>query len=116
MTDEEALALTPALREFVQAVNERDPDVIQASFAHTEPATLAVLAAGWVGELLDERDRLRAYLTAANEDAEKSSKAYLDMRKRRDELRDIVHEREARREATASAKQTAASAAERKTA
>lgn len=115
MTDEEAMALAPALREFVQAVNDRDSDVVQASFAHTAPASLAILAAGWVGELLDERDRLRGYLTAANADAERNSKAYLEMRKRRDELRDIVHDRQAKREARASTRQTAASAAERKT-
>lgn len=116
MTDEEALALAPALREFVQAVNDRDSDVVQASLAHTDPSALAVLAAAWVGELLDERALLRGYLAAANRDAEKNSKAYLEMRKRRDELRDIIHEREVRREATASAQQTAASAAEGKTA
>lgn len=93
MTDEEALALAPALREFVQAVNDRDPDVTRASFAHTDPATLAILAAGWIGELLDERDRLKRYLDAANTEATTNAEAYLDMRERRDELRDIIHGR-----------------------
>lgn len=53
MTDEEALALVPALREFVVAVNERDDIVVEAALRFTDPATLAVLAAGWVGELLE---------------------------------------------------------------
>lgn len=58
MTDEELIENLPALREFVEAVNARDSDVVHAAILHTHPMLLAVLAAGWVGELLDQIDAL----------------------------------------------------------
>lgn len=60
MTDEEALALVPALREFVDAVNEGDRELVDVCLAFTDPTVLAVLAAGWVGELLDDADEVQA--------------------------------------------------------
>ena len=56
MTDEEALAMYPALKEFVDAVNDRDRDLVIECFKYTPPETLAILAAGWIGDLLNERD------------------------------------------------------------
>ena len=97
MTDEEALALFPALREFVEAVNERNPEFIQACLHHTPPATLAVLAAGWIGDLQNENDRLRCYLEASNREAAKNARMFLEMRDRRNELRDIIHGRSKKR-------------------
>lgn len=70
MTDDETVELYPALREFVDAVNERDRDVMEAALRHTPPTTLAILAAGWVGDLRNvwdvrriERKALKASLT-----------------------------------------------------
>ena len=51
--------LLPALREFVDAVNDRDYDTMQAALLHTPPITLAILAAGWVGDLQNETVALR---------------------------------------------------------
>lgn len=55
-TDESVAEMLPALREFVDAVNDRDLDVMQAALQHTPPITLAILAAGWIGDLLDQLD------------------------------------------------------------
>lgn len=65
MTDEETLALFPALREFVDAVNDRDQDLVKACLMHTPAETLAVLAAGWVGDLLNEAKRMRERTSVA---------------------------------------------------
>lgn len=65
MTDEELIEHLPALREFVEAVNARDADVVHAAFLHTHPMLLAVLAAGWVGELLDQIDGLNVVVRRA---------------------------------------------------
>lgn len=70
MSDEDVTRLFPALREFVDAVNDRDLDVMQAALQRTPPITLAILAAGWVGDLRNvwdvrriERKALKASLT-----------------------------------------------------
>lgn len=55
MTDDEALALAPALREFLDAVSERDEEVVEACWMHTAPKALAVLAAGRANDLMNER-------------------------------------------------------------
>lgn len=46
----------PVLREFVEAVSERDPDMISACLHYTPPGTLAQIAAMWISELLAEAD------------------------------------------------------------
>ena len=48
MTDDEAVALLPAVNEFVDAVAVRDEALMWACFKHTDPATLAI----WCAELL----------------------------------------------------------------
>ncbi|MDI6024493.1 hypothetical protein QBL02_13175 [Leucobacter sp. UT-8R-CII-1-4] len=65
MTDEELFEKLPALREFVDAVNARDPDVVHAAILHTHPMLLAVLAAGWVGDLLNQIDALNVEVRRA---------------------------------------------------
>lgn len=55
-TGPDVVPLLPALREFVDAVNDRDEVLVEACFAFTEARTLAVLAAGWVGDLLNRVD------------------------------------------------------------
>lgn len=65
MTDEEMIERLPALREFVDAVNDRDADVVHAAILHTPPMMLAVLAAGRVGDLLDQIDALKGGLRLA---------------------------------------------------
>lgn len=94
MTDEEVIGLFPALREFVDAVDVQDGDVVQACLAHTPAATLAVLAAGWAADLMRERDEARARLEVAEEVAGQLSARYVDMKHRRDDLRDILHGRD----------------------
>lgn len=46
----------PVLREFVEAVQERDPDMITACLHYTPPGTLAQIAAEWISVLLTEAD------------------------------------------------------------
>ena len=81
----------PALREFVDAVNEdpRDPEFVAECMRITDPRTLAVLAAGWVGELLNERDAMAERVFVAETVAEELSARYVDMRERRDYLRNL---------------------------
>lgn len=67
--DTRAWSYLPAVREFRDAVVERDLDLVQACFALTDPRTLAVLAAelwheaegdaqGLREELSEERERM----------------------------------------------------------
>ena len=93
MTDEEAHQLFPALREFVDAVNERDRLTVQAAFMHTEAETLAVLAAGWVGELEDEVAVLRRDLMRQQHETSRFARLAVDSRERVAELRMILDER-----------------------
>lgn len=84
------------LREFVEAVQERDPHWITACLHLTPPGTMAQIAAGWIAELLveaDEREAEIAELRRRKDDTELQV-AYLRMRaraeraeKQRDELR-----------------------------
>lgn len=100
----------PVLREFVDAVNDRDPDVMQACFVFTPPGTLAVLCAGWVGELLNEADEvreelagLRARLSEVPADvvgAYRAQKARAERAERRvAELRELIYREAAGRPA-----------------
>ena len=60
MTDDEVLALKPDLQAFVDAVNDRDRATGHRALAEIPQAVLAVFAAGWAGELLDELKAVRA--------------------------------------------------------
>lgn len=65
MTDDEALEHWPVLREFVDAVNARDQAFVQQCFKHTHAYVFAVLAAGWVGDLLDRVEALEFRIVEA---------------------------------------------------
>ncbi|MHA3724344.1 hypothetical protein ACXR2T_10735 [Leucobacter sp. HY1910] len=56
MSDIEAMAVMPAVREFVQLVGECDQAGVQAALAHTPPPTLAVLTAELVVDGARQRD------------------------------------------------------------
>lgn len=60
MNDDDALTHVPAMREFVEAVNDHDPEFTEWCLRFTDPKILAVLTAGWVGELLDDADAMQA--------------------------------------------------------
>ena len=80
----------PVLREFVEAVNERDPDVISACLQYTPPGTLATIAAMWISELLTEADDLRKEIAKREQQVAHIGARYVDMRNRRNELRALV--------------------------
>lgn len=69
LSDDEAFAHLPAVREFRDAVVERDTDLVEACFAFTDPRTLAV----WCAELWDEAqhdcEALRVELTGERDSA-----------------------------------------------
>ena len=104
----------PVLREFVDAVRDRDADVIWACLQYTPPGTLAQIAAEWISQLLAEADdaqveiaRLRAVeraipggdlVTAYRIVQQRRAQAEAEVKKLRaanQELRDIINARTA---------------------
>lgn len=76
----------PALREFVDAVQERDPDVISACLHYTPPGRMAEIAAQWIFELLetvDFQDQRLAALQGADMPSEELMIAYRAAQRRR---------------------------------
>ncbi|UOR02020.1 hypothetical protein MUN77_01430 [Leucobacter allii] len=85
MTDEEALKLAPAAREFITAVNDRDELVVKAALHHTDPALLAVLTAGWCGELENKLLAMREENLRVEQAAAKAHALHVQYRARADE-------------------------------
>lgn len=76
----------PALREFVDAVQERDPDVISACLHYTPPGRMAEIAAQWIFELLEVvefQDERLAALQGAEMPTEDLMIAYRGAQKKR---------------------------------
>lgn len=94
MTDEQALAHMPAVWELVKLVAERDEAGVEAALAHTPPATLAVLAAGLVQELVISSRRadheLEALQAAAADQSVKDAAVIADLVKARTAQADMI--------------------------
>lgn len=83
ISDDQALALLPEVREFIQAVAERDPAFVEVCIKHSGARALAVWSAEFAGIA---QDRI-AELTAENQ---KLSRNYVDQRERVIELRKLL--------------------------
>lgn len=59
----------PVLQEFVEAVQERDPDVISACLHYTPPGAMAQIAAQWIHELLETVESQDARIAALQSEA-----------------------------------------------
>lgn len=89
MTDEEAMQYAPVVREFITAVNDRDELVVEAALHHTDPRVLAVLAAGWCGELENRVLEMKEAGLRLAESEARLSAGYTRARRRVDELQEI---------------------------
>lgn len=102
MTDEDALGLMPAVREFVQLVGERDQAGVQAAFAHTPAATLAVLAAELVADAARQRDlAAQAFQRAYAEWRAKETRAAEKITRDAQTIADLKRDRAAQADRTA---------------